>query len=374
MPQTITQKTAVVLFNLGGPDSPEAVKPFLFNLFNDKAIIGAPQPVRWLLARLISGRRAPTAAAIYADMGGRSPILPNTEAQASALARELNGMAADAAADSGEADGGPYRVFIAMRYWHPFTRVTVEAVKAWGAERVVLLPLYPQFSTTTTGSSAALWQQEAARAGLTVPTATVCCYPTTAGWIQALADGIRAAAPNIGDYRLLFSAHGLPQQVVDKGDPYQWQVERTAAAVVAALGGHPDPVVCYQSKVGPLKWLEPSTDTEIRRAGREGKPIIVVPVAFVSEHSETLVELDKEYRHLADSAGVPDYRRVPTVSESGAFIAALAGLARDAAARAAPGAEAAKDTNAAAGSTGTVASQTGGRVCPQNFQQCPCRA
>ena len=338
----MTQKTAVILFNLGGPDSPQAVKPFLFNLFNDKAIIGAPQPVRWLLARLISGRRAPTAAGIYADMGGRSPILPNTEAQASALAAAL---------------GDTVRVFIAMRYWHPFTRATVKAVKAWGAERVVLLPLYPQFSTTTTASSAALWQQEAARARLAVPTATVCCYPTAAGWIQALADGIRAAAPDIRSYRLLFSAHGLPQKVIDRGDPYQWQVERTTAAVVEALGGHPDAVVCYQSKVGPLKWLEPSTDTEIRRAGREGKPVIVVPVAFVSEHSETLVELDKEYRHLADSAGVPDYRRVPTVSENAAFIAALAELVRA----------------SAAGPAGTVASMTGGRICPQEFGQCPCR-
>lgn len=336
-------KTAVILFNLGGPDGPAAVKPFLFNLFNDKAIIGAPQPVRWLLARLISGRRAPTAAEIYGMLGGGSPILPNTEAQATALAAEL---------------GQTVRVFIAMRYWHPMTRQTVQAVRDWGAERVVLLPLYPQFSTTTTASSVALWHREAARAGLTVPTTTVCCYPTAAGWIQALADGIRATAPDFRAFRLLFSAHGLPQKVVDRGDPYQWQVEKTAAAVVSALGGHPDAVVCYQSKVGPLKWLEPATDSEIRRAGQDGRPVIVVPVAFVSEHSETLVELDREYRHLADEAGVPDYRRVPTVAADAAFISALAELARASVKEQA----------------GTVASGTGGRLCPGTFGQCPCRA
>ena len=299
-------------------------------------------PTRWHLTAQEKLRLgAPTAAAIYADLGGRSPILPNTEAQAQALAAAL---------------GENVRVFIAMRYWHPLTQETVRAVKAWGAERVVLLPLYPQFSTTTTASSAALWHREAAAAGLAVPTTTVCCYPTAAGWIQALANGIRTTAADFRNYRLLFSAHGLPQKVVDKGDPYQWQVERTAAAVVEALGGHPDAMVCYQSKVGPLKWLEPSTDAEIRRAGQEGKPIIVVPVAFVSEHSETLVELDQEYRHLADSAGVPDYRRVPTVSADAEFIAALATLVR----------------NAATGTPGTVASQTGGRICPQNHRQCPC--
>lgn len=340
----MTAKTAVVLFNLGGPDSPEAVKPFLFNLFNDKAIIGAPQPIRWLLAKLISSRRAPTATDIYADLGGRSPILPNTEAQADALAAAL---------------GDSTRVFIAMRYWHPMTDATVQAVKAWGAERVILLPLYPQFSTTTTASSVALWQQEAARAGLNIPTETICCYPTASGWIQALADGIRATVPDFQNFRLLFSAHGLPQQVVDKGDPYQWQVEQTAQAVINALGGHTDTVVCYQSKVGPLKWLEPSTDSEIRRAGQERRPIVVIPVAFVSEHSETLVELDKEYRHLADEAGVPDYRRVPTVSADATFIQALAALVQS--------------KVAAAPATGRIASQTGGRLCPQQFGQCPCQ-
>jgi protoporphyrin/coproporphyrin ferrochelatase len=335
-------KTAVVLFNLGGPDTPAAVRPFLFNLFNDKAIIGAPQPVRWLIARLISGRRAPVATAIYASLGGRSPIMPNTEAQAGALQSVL---------------GDDFQVFIAMRYWHPLTAATVAAVRASGADRVVLLPLYPQYSTTTTASSAKLWQEEAVRADLSMPVHTVCCYPTASGWIQSLVDGIRATAPDVSRYRLLFSAHGLPQKIVDRGDPYQWQVEQTAAAVVDALGGHPDPVVCYQSKVGPLKWLEPSTEHEIQRAGADGKPVMVVPVAFVSEHSETLVELDQEYRQLAETAGVPEYLRVPTVATSPAFIGELADMVRA----------------AVACTAGSVSSETGQRLCPAGAVQCPCQ-
>ena len=167
-------KTAVVLFNLGGPDSPEAVKPFLFNLFNDPAIIGAPTPIRWLIAKLISTRRAPVAREIYAHLGGKSPLLELTEAQADALTAALSGL------------GGEVKTFIAMRYWHPLTPETVGAVKAWGADKVVLLPLYPQYSTATTGSSVKAWENEAKRQGLGAETVTVCCYPTQPGMIEAM--------------------------------------------------------------------------------------------------------------------------------------------------------------------------------------------
>jgi ferrochelatase len=317
-------RTAVVLFNLGGPDSPAAVRPFLFNLFNDPAIIGAPMPVRFLLASLISTRRAPTARAIYAHLGGRSPILPNTQAQANALEAELGH------------GPGDFRVFISMRYWHPRSDETAMQVKRYEPSDVVLLPLYPQFSTTTTESSFGDWMRAARRAGLTAPTRMPCCYPTLPGFIEALADHTEAAIAEAAEetsapVRVLFSAHGLPKRVVDKGDPYRWQVEQTAAAAAAKLGKPGlDWVVCYQSRVGPLEWIGPATDEEIARAGREGVAAVVVPVAFVSEHSETLVELDIEYRKLATLAGVPAYVRAPTVATAGPFIRALASLVREA--------------------------------------------
>ncbi len=311
-------KLGIVLFNLGGPDGPDAVRPFLTNLFSDPAIISLPGILRWPLARLIAGRRAPVARDIYARIGGASPILPETQAQAAALDMVLDrrGIAA--------------RSFIAMRYWKPFAPEAVAAAKAWGADRLVLLPLYPQFSTTTTASSLIDWARVARAAGLDLPTARVCCYPWGPGFIAAevrlVREALAARKPGV-DYRVLFSAHGLPKRVVEGGDPYQWQVEQTVAAIVKALGEQGlDSSVCYQSRVGPLEWIGPATDDEIRRAGAEGKGVIVVPVAFVSEHSETLVELDIEYRHLAETAGVPDYRRVPTVGVAEEFIEGLADL------------------------------------------------
>lgn len=316
---TAPQKTAVVLFNLGGPDSPQAVQPFLFNLFNDPAIIRLPNPFRWLLAKLISTRRAPVAAEIYAKMGGRSPILPQTEAQAAALQAVL---------------GDGFRVFIAMRYWHPFADETARQVKAWGADRIVLLPLYPQFSTTTTASSFTDWHRAAGRVGLTVPTAAIGCYNDEPGFVAAqtalLRDRLPAAEAK-GRVRILFSAHGLPKKIVTDGDPYQQQVERSVAAILQQLGrADLDTRICYQSRVGPLEWIGPATDAEITRAAQETRSIVVVPVAFVSEHSETLVELDIEYAELAHHNGAASYIRVPTVGAQPAFIEGLARLVRGA--------------------------------------------
>lgn len=309
-------RTAVVLFNLGGPDRPEAVRPFLFNLFNDKAIIGAPQPIRWLIARLISTTREKSAQANYAIMGGRSPLLPETEAQARALEAAL-----------GTELGGETRVFVAMRYWHPFTDETARAVAEFAPDRVVLLPLYPQFSTTTTGSSLKAWAGTYRGPG---EMHTVCCYPEDEGLAESHARAIRAtheALGRPGPLRVLFSAHGLPQQVVDRGDPYQHQIERTVAAVVqrlgAGLGDDWDWRVCYQSRVGPLKWLEPATTTALAEAAKDGRGVLVVPIAFVSEHVETLVELDHEYAELARELSVPFYLRAPAVGVDVAFIDGL---------------------------------------------------
>jgi ferrochelatase len=316
-------KIAVVLFNLGGPDSPDAVEPFLRNLFTDPAIISLPGIVRKPLGRLIARRRAPVAREIYAKIGGRSPIVEETQAQARALEQALAEQGHDA------------KAFIAMRCWHPFSDGAALAVKQWGAEKIVLLPLYPQYSTTTTASSLKDWDRAARKAGLTNPTTQVCCYPDAPGFVAATAESIReiwAKTKPDTRYRLLLSAHGLPERVVAKGDPYQWQVERTAAALVEKLGIEGlDHAICYQSRVGPLKWIGPATDAEIRRAGSEGLGVVVAPVAFVSEHSETLVELDIEYAKLAAESGVVDYLRAPTVGVRAPFIATLAELVMQAA-------------------------------------------
>ena len=309
-------RVAVVLMNLGGPDSLAAVRSFLVNLFSDPAIIGLPGLLRLPLARLIALRRGPAARDIYARLGGRSPLLANTEAQARALEAAL---------------GPGHRCFVAMRYWHPMSVETARAVAEWVPDEIVCLPLYPQFSTTTTASSLATWQGAAARQGLSCPTRIVCCYPREQGFVEAIAGLIRPALEAVSGaakpFRLLLTAHGLPRKIVDRGDPYPDQVEQTAAAVVAALARPElDWRLSYQSRVGPLEWIGPYTDEEIRRAGGDGVALVVAPVSFVSEHSETLVELDLDYRRLADKAGVPVYHRVPTVGVEPAFIGSLATL------------------------------------------------
>jgi ferrochelatase len=311
-------RTAVVLMNLGGPDTLAAVQPFLCNLFSDPAIIRLPAALRLPLACLVAWRRARVARDIYRRMGGGSPLLVNTEAQARALEAAL---------------GPGHRCFVAMRYWPPTSGETARDVANWAPDEIVCLPLYPQFSTTTTASSLAAWRNAAVAHGVAPLTRVVCCYPSDKGFIEAVAGLIRpfldAAAGERKPPRLLLTAHGLPQKIVHAGDPYPGQVQSTAAAVIAALDRPGiDWQVCYQSRVGPLKWIGPATDDEIRRGGRDGVPLVVVPISFVSEHSETLVELDLDYRKLAEVSGVPRYDRVPTVGVEPSFIRGLASLVR----------------------------------------------
>jgi ferrochelatase len=338
-------KTAVILFNLGGPDSPQAIRPFLFNLFNDAAILRVPKIFRRILAWFIARRRTKIAREIYAKIGGRSPILENTQAQARALERALS-------------DAGETRCFVAMRYWYPFVKGTVAAIEKFAPDRIVLLPLYPQFSTTTTASSLKSWRDAALKAGLKTPATTVCCYPENEGFIHTLAATTRAAyemAKPHGRPRILFSAHGLPEKIVKASDPYPQQCGSTVAALVRALDiPGLDYVLCYQSRVGPLKWIGPATDDEIRRAGRDKVPVVVVPVAFVSEHSETLVELDVEYHHLAERMGVPFYARIPVVGIAPEFIEGLAGIVRN-----------------ALNSEQDCVSGTGSRICDASCSACP---
>ncbi|MEM8986708.1 MAG: ferrochelatase [Pseudomonadota bacterium] len=345
------RKIAAVFFNLGGPDSLEAVRPFLFNLFNDKAIIGLPQPARWLLARLISQTRQTEAKANYAEMGGKSPLLEWTDKQALAVERRLNASSED-----------EWRAFTAMRYWKPFTEDAVACVKEWGADLVCLAPLYPQFSTTTTGSSFGAWRKAASRAHLAAQTRFLCCYPEQKSFIKAHAEQLASAirgADFSEPYRVLFSAHGLPEKVIEAGDPYQFQVEKTVAGVVETLRTDFDLnienfVTCYQSRVGPLKWIGPSTDDEIRRAANDGMGIVLTPIAFVSEHIETLVELDIEYKELADEAGVGRYVRAPALGLSESYIEALADM-----------------LNAMAERDKSTAGACGEKVCGARFSKCP---
>jgi ferrochelatase len=341
------RRIAVVFFNLGGPDSLDAVEPFLVNLFSDPAIIRVPRPLRSIIARQIARRRLPVARCIYARMGGASPLLPNTEAQARALEERLK-------------DLGEVRVFCCMRYWHPLARTTAAAVASFRPTETVLLPLYPQFSSTTTASSYRVWWEAASTSGLASPGRLICCYPTAPGFITAalnlIREGISRAEIEGGRRpRVLFSAHGLPKRFVARGDPYRSQVERSALIIAEKLGlSREDWVVCYQSRVGPLEWIKPYTDDEIRRAGADGIPVVVFPIAFVSEHSETLVELDIDYRRLAEQAGVPSYVRVPAVGTAPEFIAGLADLVRRAVV-----------------SEQAVCSASGSRLCAASERCCP---
>jgi ferrochelatase len=313
-------RLAVVLFNLGGPDSPDAVKPFLLNLFRDPAILRVPFFIRPLLAQIIARARVEPASENYALLGGKSPLLELTEQQAWALEGVLKQRGLDA------------RVFIAMRYWHPFAGEAARQIRDWNPDEVFLLPLYPQFSTTTTGSSLTDWRQAATEAGLSKKVTTLCCFYADPAYVAATAAIVREAldkarAASTAPVRVLFSAHGLPEIIVRNGDPYQHQVEQTVAAVVAALGEPGlDHVVCYQSRATPQKWLDPSIETVIEQAAGEKVAVLVVPIAFVSEHSETLVELDVEYREIAEKLGVPGYFRVPAQNSNAGFIEALADL------------------------------------------------
>jgi ferrochelatase len=342
-------RIAVVLFNLGGPDNQEAVKPFLLNLFTDPAILRVPPFIRPFLARLIAYRRVPAARENYRLMGGGSPLLPLTEKQAVALEANL------------QVDWD-VKCFIAMRYWHPFSEATARAVRDWAPDEVLLLPLYPHFSTTTTGSSLTAWREAAARVGLAAATTTLCCWfdddriaANAADIVQTSIDAARAALPPETPLRVLFSAHGLPQIIVDRGDPYQFQIEAYVARLRRFLRDPEiDGVVCFQSRATPQKWLGPSTDEAVVEAGRDGCAVVVVPVAFVSDHSETLVELDMEYRDLAEKSGVPGYFRAPVQNDDPGFIAALAYLAR-----------AARDHGAG------LCSASKGRACPSPHRDCP---
>ncbi len=350
------KKIAVVLFNLGGPDSKNAIRPFLLNFFMDRNIIDLPVPFRCILASKIANKRSKQEAGeSYGELGNKSPLLENSKAQADALQEALDGKKYE------------YKTFVCMRYWHPMAPEVVKNIKDWGADKVVILPLYPQFSTTTTWSSLEVWKKALFQAGMDdLPSSMVCCYPENDGFISASAEHIqeryeKAAQDGHEAPRVLFSAHGLPEKVIKKGDPYQWQCEQSAAKIAAVLGNKMgvtdlDWQICYQSRVGRLKWIGPSLDEALEKAAKDGKAVVIYPHAFTQEHVETLVELDIEYKEEADKLGIKGYYRACTVGAADAFIDGLATLVRD---------YTMKDE---------VSAEGGSCICPDNFGRCCMRA
>ena len=310
-------KKAIILFNLGGPDKLENVEPFLFNLFNDPAILDLPTFLRYPLAKLISNRRAPVAKKIYAELGGSSPILKLTKEQSAALEIKLN--------QTQEKD--EYKCFIIMRCWNPRAKDVIKDVQLYGPDEVVLMPLYPQYSAATSGSSIKEWKDVCRKNNYHVKTSTICCYPTDQNFINAHTKEIIKKIKDLKNFKLIFSAHGLPEKNIKKGDPYQWQVEQSVKKIVENLNDENlDWILSYQSRVGPLKWIGPSTETIIIENSKIGKHIVLVPIAFVSEHSETLVELDIEYKEIADANGCKNYTRVPALGINEDFIKAMSEL------------------------------------------------
>lgn len=315
-------RTAVVLMNLGGPDRPEAVEPFLENLFSDPDLLQLPLGFLWQrrLAKTIAARRSPESRENYAKIGGRSPILERTREQAAAL---------------GAALGPAFSVHVAMRYWHPFTEEAVEEVLAAGARRVVALPLYPHRSRTTSKSSVEALRRALARRAPWIPVHEVCSFAEAPGFVEAWVEAIRATLAGIPEGRrerahILFSAHGLPQSVVDRGDPYLAQVQASVRAVMEKVGPHAHSLA-FQSRATRAKWLEPATEDELARLGKaRTEDVVVVPIAFVTEHVETLFELDMLLKEPALEAGVRHYHRVPVPHLAPSFIDALATLVRGA--------------------------------------------
>ena len=341
-------KKAVILFNLGGPDKLDNVEPFLFNLFNDPAILNIPTIFRFPLAKLIANRRAPIAKKIYQELGGSSPILKLTTEQSQKLEKNLND----------KSDSDEYKCFIVMRCWKPRASKVINDVINYNPEEITLLPLYPQYSASTSGSSIKEWKEICKVNNYKVKTNIVCCYPTEKDFIKSHAIEINSKIKETNNYKLIFSAHGLPEKNIKNGDPYQWQIEQTVEKIISFLDIKDlDWILSYQSRVGPLKWIGPSTDSVIIENAKLGKNIVIVPVAFVSEHSETLVELDIEYKKLAKENGCDNYIRIPALGTSDTFIESLSNIVIN------------KNENQL---NENIFSPK--NICPNNFKKCPCQS
>ena len=314
---TQTKKTGVLLLNLGGPQQGADIKPFLVNLFSDRQIIRlGPALLQPLIARFIARRRAPKSMANYARIGGGSPILKRTREQAQALEQRLS-------------SAGDFLVRPCMLYWHPFAPEVLAELQAAGVERCLALPLYPHYSIATTGSSLTdLERSLAAYPGLSCK--VIRYWPEQPEYITALARRVREGLAFFqdGETRLLYSAHSLPQRFIDEGDPYVEDLKKTIAALEQQTGKIGE--LCYQSRSGPVAWLGPSTPETIRRCAAEGaRNLLILPLSFVSDHVETLVEIDMDYRALAEGLGMR-FRSTSPLNDDPLFIAGLAKLVLEA--------------------------------------------
>jgi ferrochelatase len=317
-------RLGVVLFQLGGPDTLEAIEPFLYNLFCDPDIIDFPfaRLGRKPLAKLISSARAHKVRHHYSVIGGGSPIRRFTEQQAQALAVELGRRGLDA------------QCFVAMRYWHPFTTEAIAALERSHCDEIVLLPLYPQYSNTTTGSSLNEWKRHFHPNGARVR--LVPEFYRHPGYLDALVETIDHALARFEDPsrpELIFSAHSVPTTLIERGDPYQRQIEETLGLLLERGGWSNGHRLCYQSKVGASRWLQPTLRSTLRQLAEEKvQEVCVVPISFVSDHVETLGEIDHEARELAVRLGIKQFEMTPGLNDSPAFIQALADLVIEAAA------------------------------------------
>lgn len=322
----VNKKIGVVMFQLGGPDSTEAVEPFLYNLFLDEDIIDFPGAflARRFLARKIASRRSIPIGKHYEEIGGKSPINELTARQQSALEEALRSRNLDAV------------VVTAMRYWHPVTGEAIEELKRQQVDEVLLLPLYPQFSRATTYSSMNEWRRQVQQHNFTAPARLICCYPNHQKYIAALVDAIERTLGRFGAVEpsaidLVFSAHGVPLEFIRKGDPYKLQIGETVRCVLRTGGWSTPHTICYQSKVGPARWLEPSLTGTIRTLAAAGrKNLLVVPIAFVTEHIETLHEINIEAREQALHLGIERFEMMPALNDHRLYIECLADLVEDA--------------------------------------------
>jgi ferrochelatase len=322
-----TRRVGIVLFQLGGPDTLEAIQPFLYNLFCDPDIIDFPfaRIGRKPLAKLISSTRARKVQHHYSTIGGGSPIRRNTERQARALERELRGQGIDA------------HCFVAMRYWHPFTREAIAQLQAAECNEIVLLPMYPQYSSTTTGSSLNEWNK-LFRDDL--PVRCVEAFYRNTIYLDSVVEMVNQALLRFSEQsrpEIIFSAHSIPMSVIEKGDPYQDQIEETVALVMERSGWSNPHRLCYQSKVGASRWLQPSLTHTLRElASKKVREVCIVPIAFVSDHVETLGEIDHEARHLAQQLSFTQFEMSAGLNDSPKFIKALAQIVQDALAQELP--------------------------------------
>ncbi|MEH1930471.1 MAG: ferrochelatase [Nostoc sp.] len=319
-------RVGVLLLNLGGPDKLEDVGPFLYNLFSDPEIIRLP--FRWLqkpLAWFIASRRTRTSQANYKQIGGGSPLRRITEAQGQALKEQLGYL------------GQEVKIYVGMRYWHPYTEEAIAQITQDNIEHLVILPLYPQFSISTSGSSfrllEKLWQEDPKLQPIDYT--VIPSWYKQPGYLQAIAELIAQELeqfPNPDEVHIFFSAHGVPKSYVEEaGDPYQQEIEECTALIMQTLNRPNVHTLAYQSRVGPVEWLQPYTEDALKKLGAEGvKDLVVVPISFVSEHIETLQEIDIEYREVAEESGIHNFRRVPAPNTHPVFINALADLVIDA--------------------------------------------